>query len=469
MYGDVEITVQDGGLGLTSSGTGVHVKIGASPAAAEQVIIRGSMTAARIKELLGLSPLADSAMLSVANGADRIICLPVAPSTAGTVGPVTKGTASTGGGTLTAAGSPNHSYTATVEIRRSGGLNSAVFRLSLNGGISWSDELTVPLAGSYEVPGAGVTLTFTAGDPPADSFKLGDSWSFSTTAPQLTNEDVLAAIGRAAGIAEEFELVHIVGEASPALWAAVSTEQQTIAASKKRALLFVLEAPAKTEAETVAAYVQTLTAAAAAVNNYQLQVVAARGVYQLMDGNQKELNLAALFCGFYARAAVQQSIGATMHFAIAKDKLLALRPAGIEDYLEDLDSARLAAVRQYAGLEGYYVTSARVLAPANSDYQYAEDVRVSNKIRREVRKKALLQLQADVDMSDLQGDLDTKAKFCGEPLDQMVADKEISAYAITAPEGQDILTTKTLQLQIRYVPIGKVRAIAIDLACTAAL
>ena len=90
---------------------------------------------------------------------------------------------------------------------------------------------------------------------------------------------------------------------------------------------------------------------------------------------------------------------------------------------------------------------------------------------REVRKKALLQLQADVDLSDLSGDLAAKAKFCAAPLDQMVADKEISAYEITAPEADnaDILTTKTLRLLIRYVPIGKVRAIQIDLACAPTL
>ena len=46
MFGDVNITVQDGGLGLASSGEGVHVKIGASPAGPDPVIIRGGMTAA---------------------------------------------------------------------------------------------------------------------------------------------------------------------------------------------------------------------------------------------------------------------------------------------------------------------------------------------------------------------------------------------------------------------------------------
>ena len=384
---------------------------------------------------------------------------------------MTKDDAATGSGTLTAAGSPNHSYSVVVEIRGAGTLNTAAYRYSLDGGVSFSDELTVPLGGAYEMPGTGVTITFAAGDPAEDSFKAGDRWTFTTSAPQLTNQEVLTASARAAELKEEFELIHLVGDAEPALWAAVSAEQQNIARERKRSLLFVLEAPGPAAGESAADYAKSLTSAAAGVRDYQLQVVAARGVYRLMDGQSKEINLAGLACGFYARAAVQRSIGATVEFKINESKLTALRPEGIEDYLEDLNEAGIVTVRQYAELEGYYVTSARVLAPEGSDYQYAEDVRVSNKICREVRKKALLQLQADVDLSDLSGDLAAKAKFCAAPLDQMVADKEISAYEITAPEADnaDILTTKTLRLLIRYVPIGKVRAIQIDLACAPTL
>lgn len=54
------------------------------------VIITGDMTADTIKERLGRSPLADSVMDSVQFGAARVYCLPVAASTAGTVGEVEK-------------------------------------------------------------------------------------------------------------------------------------------------------------------------------------------------------------------------------------------------------------------------------------------------------------------------------------------------------------------------------------------
>lgn len=89
---DVTTTITDGLLGMSrAKGTGVHFKIGASPIVSDApVMITGSMDAARIKSRLGLSPLADAAMLSVDFGADQIYCLPVQASTPGTLGTVTK-------------------------------------------------------------------------------------------------------------------------------------------------------------------------------------------------------------------------------------------------------------------------------------------------------------------------------------------------------------------------------------------
>ena len=74
MLGDVFTTVSDGLLGFsTNKGTGIFTAIGASPVKADRpVTITGNMGVLKIRELLGRSPLADSVMDSVENGADRI-------------------------------------------------------------------------------------------------------------------------------------------------------------------------------------------------------------------------------------------------------------------------------------------------------------------------------------------------------------------------------------------------------------
>ena len=74
-------------------------------------------------------------------------------------------------------------------------------------------------------------------------------------------------------------------------------------------------------------------------------------------------------------------------FPISSAKLLKLIPEGISEYTEKLDEMGYTVFRQYTGLENYYVSNANTLAPDNSDFPYVENVRVLNRIVREVTKK----------------------------------------------------------------------------------
>ena len=105
-----------------------------------------------------------------------------------------------------------------------------------------------------------------------------------------------------------------------------------------------------------------------------------------------------------------------------------------------------------------------MMCPEDSDYRYAEDVRVRNKVMRLTRKSALMRLQEDVDLKDVDGDLAAKAEFIIADVESQMVDKgEVSSVRITVPAGQDILHNETLELSIRYLPKGKIREIAIDM------
>lgn len=99
--------------------TGLHIKIGVSPSVTEKPItILGSMGASTIKSKLGLSPLADAVMDAVQGGAARVFCIPVAASTAGTIGEVTK--TGDGGGSVTVQGSAQQRLRAHRALHRAG-------------------------------------------------------------------------------------------------------------------------------------------------------------------------------------------------------------------------------------------------------------------------------------------------------------------------------------------------------------
>ncbi|EPR07765.1 DUF2586 domain-containing protein [Ruminiclostridium papyrosolvens] len=471
MLRDVTTNITDGLLGLNSNkGDGVHLKIGVSPVISDTpIVITGNMTATKIKELLGLSPLADKVMDSIENGSSRIYCIPVSASTAGSRSTVEK--IATGSGSLSVSGNPYNAFNVIIKITGQGRRNSALFIYSIDGGYSYSDELTVPLTGQYEIPLTGLTITFTEGaeSDVETSFLVGDVFKFKTTAPTMTNSDALASIDKLKYFNEYYELVHIVGESQKALWSAVSEQQVVLATSYHKPLLFVLEAYAPDDNENVSAYAQRLEADKKDVKNTDIQVVAARSLYIGMDGITREINNAGIVCGLYSKSEVHQSIGKTRDtsgMGISKTKMLELRPNGIEEYIELLDTAKYLTFRSYDGLDSFFVTNARVMSPEGSDYRYAEDVRVKNKIIREVRKEALQLLQDDIDLEDVQNELETRAKFMQTPLDDMVKLKEITSATITVLEGQDIIMTEKMSIVIRYVSRGYIREIEVDLGRT---
>ena len=71
----------------------------------------------------------------------------------------------------------------------------------------------------------------------------------------------------------------------------------------------------------------------------------------------------------------------------------------------------------------------------------------------------------DIDLDDIQGELETRAKFISEPLDTMVDNKEISDYETTIVDGHEatFLEDETMRVKIRYLSRGYIREVEIDL------
>lgn len=468
MLNDVRITVSDGQL-ASGSGDGVHVKIGASPVAySGPIAIKNTLAVKRIRERLGLSPLADACMDSLENGAKLIYCIPVTPSTQGTVGEITKAPAdadNSSTGTLAITGHPNNRYDIAVKITKSGGFNEAALKYSFDGGVSWSEEATMPVGGELSVPPTGLTLTFTEGAGPT-KFAVGDLFSAATTAPQMSNDDILKALDHVREVRDTVEFIHIVGETTEALWASLAVEAENFFSIYFKPVFFLVEARRPTTDESVRQYVDALVEARKKINSYFVQAVAAQGRYTRMDRTTQSINLAGVVSGLYARAGVAQSISEIASFQISEEKLLELEPTGVEDELDLLDEAGYLTIRRYEGYAGFFVTRPNMLSPEGSDYRYAEHVRVLNKAARLVRATALLQLHKSINLDKQDEELEAMGKLISAPLEDMADAGEISSGSVEVPTDQDILHDETLHVILRFVPRGYVRTIEVDLGMT---
>lgn len=184
-----------------------------------------------------------------------------------------------------------------------------------------------------------------------------------------------------------------------------------------------------------------------------------------MDGRVQDINNAGIVTGLYGRAKESQSIGEVKSFPISEAKLLKLLPEGIEDYIETLDKAKYVTIRQYIGKEDYYVTSANMMSPEGSDYSYAEDVRVSNRLVKAVRAKALDELQVEVDPGDIETSITNIQEQINTPVEDAVRDKVISSGSVTIDtENLNILVDEKLDINITYVPMGHVREMNLTFA-----
>lgn len=474
MLRDVKTTISDGLLGFAAAtGDGLSVKIGASPiVSAAPVVITGDMDAGKIRERLGLSPLADAAMDAVQGGAGRIYCFPTAATTAGSLSSVEKD--GKGSGSLTVDGSPTNAFQVVVQITAQGGLNTAAFKASVNGGYSFSDEVTVPVTGSYALEGTGLTLHFTesAGEEAETGpFLVDDVFRFGSTAPAMTNGDVLAAMDKLKEFSQEFEFIHIVGSGTLPLWQAVSEAQKELAESCRKPAFVLLEAalPEEGDGGDLHDWAFQMEADRKKIKNTDIQVCAAWGRLVRLDGTTQTVNLAGLVSGRYAKAPVQESVGKTwpeLGYGFPETQLEELLPAGYDNTVIGLlDTAGYLTFRNYDGLDGFYIYHTKMMCPPGSDYRYAEDVRVRNKIIREVRKKALLFKNDDIDLANIQGELEARAKFIAAPLDRMVSGKEIGSYEIIVLDGHEetFPEDETMRVKIRYLSRGYIREIAVDL------
>ncbi len=458
MYGDVNVAVNDGNLGRgTNIGTGIHVKIGISNVdSSVPILITGSMNATKIKEKLGDTPLADACMDAVEWGAASIYNIPVKAGISGEIGEVTQDKA--GNGSIEVKGSPNNAYDVVLEVIDGGGCNEGSVRYSLDGGNTYTEEETIPLDGEISLAGSGLIVKFTDTED-GNSFCGGDKITFSTTSPAMNNQDVIQVVEGLIHSNLVFEFIHIVGTSARALWASLATLANDFLEKYKRPLFFVCEARPKGISEGLDEYVNAMVQESRAINSMYIQVVCSHARYQRINGRIQDINAAGIVTGLYGKAKESQSIGEVKSFPISEAKLLKLLPEGIEDYISVLDEARYLTIRQYAGREDYYVTGANMLAPEGSDYFYAEDVRVSNRLVRAVRAAALNELQAEVSPDDLEASLAGIQAALNIPMEDALRDKIISSGKVTVDTGNlNILVDETLDVNVTYVPMGHVRA-----------
>lgn len=211
-----------------------------------------------------------------------------------------------------------------------------------------------------------------------------------------------------------------------------------------------------------------------ATNNPRVSVVIAQAgsgtgaeLYKSKDNKTKAtVSAIGVALGTLSKAAVHQCIAWVKNFpsgismpALGDGTLVRTIDKG---ELEKLDTNRYLFLNNVVGVAGSYWNDSHTMDSPTSDYAAIESVRTMDKAVRGIRTYLTPELGGNVyiapDTGKLQSytvsHLETTANI---PLEEMEKRGELSGYKAEIDAEQDVLSTNTIEVAIKNVPVGVVR------------
>lgn len=211
-----------------------------------------------------------------------------------------------------------------------------------------------------------------------------------------------------------------------------------------------------------------------ATNNSRVSVVIAQAgsgtgaeLYKSKDNKTKTtVSAIGVALGTLSKAAVHQCIAWVKNFpsgismpALGDGTLVRTIDKG---ELEKLDTNRYLFLNNVVGVAGSYWNDSHTMDSPTSDYAAIESVRTMDKAVRGIRTYLTPELGGNVyidpDTGKLQSytvsHLETTANI---PLEEMEKAGELSGYKAEIDAEQDVLSTSTIEVTIKNVPVGVVR------------
>lgn len=452
---DVDQTIANGGLGLSGvRATGIQVKVGCSSAGRPNQP-KAYADGEQLKTDFGTGPMVEAALVALQQGGPVVVCK-TPSSTPGAAGAVTA--TKTGTGTVAVAGAALDAYDVEIEITADSGTalagNTGLFRFTLDGGRTWSEEYAIPASGTFELPNTGLTLTFAI--PSGAGFLAGDAFTFESTGPSCTLTEVGAAIDAVKAANLPFEFIHVVGApataSAAAMFAALDTKAQGFITSRLyEGAFLVMEMPEDTDANIKAAITTTSDCVA----------VSAGYLYLTSPLDMRQVKRPVAWAACARLGAIEPGTDA----ARVKDGPL----TGVTGLSRDesktpgLDAAGFITARTFQNKAGYYLTNFRMKSAPSSDFRYAQHRRCMNIAAAENYAQLVEELSDDVLVDKATGTIDEgAAKAIENKAQNRIAGRlgaNVTSVVVTVDRTTNLLSTEEISTAVDIVPKGYLKSI----------
>lgn len=467
----IQLSVRDPGLGVTPSAITSFIYMGTC-SAGTATAINAFSNASDAVDTLAQGPLAEDVCYHLAIAGGPVYAMRLTGSTAGAAGAVTKTAVSTSTGTVTVAGAAFDAYVVRVEIRGTGALGVALFRYSLDGGNTYSPNITVPSGGTYAIASTNLTLTFVPGGGPI-IFENGDLHTFTCTAPGFSTTDL--ANGITALKASNIEIAAII--LSGKFVASTTAATMAAAMSVHAAALFNMYRPIRYMLDAGSDDAATTKTSFASYSD-------ARGA----TGFQSDTCTSAkpiVGWGTVPCSVVRQMAGRCAASLISTDPAWVAAGAlqGVTAITHDefrselMDQAKFSTLRTVQGLSGFFITNVRLMSIAGSDYEFWQHGRVMDVATATTYKSLLPFLNSSVRTVNGTGAIDprdaaTWEKTVKDALRTVLLDPDnaqgtpghVSALDCKVDQTTNVIVSKTVKVKIAIRPLGYAKAIVAELS-----
>lgn len=482
--GDVTTYHQDGGINFNDvKPDRVGSKVGAAESGiANRVYVINNTPQA--KDVFGRGVLVDSLEqffeeFDEAKGQKPVPVLCVRPENdvAGLVATPVK----TGDGEAlipTTAGTPTGSRVVVLKITKAGASGVAEYRKSVDGGDNFSAPLITPASGSPISLDVGVTATFTNASTPANTFKIGDTFTFTIAGPSASNASRLTAIE---ALKREYGAywIHVLGPATRAFAMSCNAILEEMEMEHHLPSFIILEARGKNQSETLPEYFQFIqdefdpfaspkgrVMIAVGEGRYIKGGVNASGGYSAVksvgDSIGEWRNFATMATAKIAAAPVNVSIGYVKDMRSLTFSEIRYWEEGYRNYMDLLHDMGLMVLKQYDDYEGIFIARDKIKAASASDFKELPERRRADKMHRILYRESLQFLNMDTEVDSGSGGLDYLKTYVDSKISaEMEAPgrKEISSHEIILDPDKTFNTDRILKAKCKMFVSNRTKAI----------
>lgn len=475
----VNITELNGALGILPPSSSTMLALyGVSTSGSSVPQSFGTVTA--LKAALGGGPLVDAAAHYLERYGNPVLCMPASaknngsfPGSPSFTAPVFTGTG-TSVVTIDAASTSDNDYEVRVDIVNGGtrGTAGITYKYSLDGGRTYSKTLSLGTATAIVVGTTGITFNLAAG-----TLVAGDYWTAAAFAPTPLNANITADLTLLGQSAQPWSLLYYVGPVTSTVAGYLDAFMATMySAHKPRAWIGNVAVPVMANNHTVASEATTLTAATTAMGSYETTfgVVCFGDVRcrSSLTGGYHRRPVAMLVAAREASLSEEQN-SADINLGPLPSAQLTDSNGNPSCHDESIypgaDDARFTALRSWPGYSGVYVNRPRIFSNDTSDFQLLPHRRVLNLAHVALYAYFVRRLNAPVQVNTSTGRiLESTAKEMEAGATAMLratlgARPKASGWSVTISRDDNILSTKTIHVTARVIPLGYPETIAIEL------